>query len=375
MKPQIAFIYSDWDVNEYRRTHDLYGGIGYYRIHKPAQVLSKWFDIDVIGADFQKWGTTEMKYDRLGRQYDLIFSKSFRTPQDASNTLAVAKHFKKKIVVDIDDNYFEIRKDNPASADYEYGNGPREFMSAYVSLANGVTVSTVPLKQAYKSLNKKIDVLPNCNDINDWPKERKVWNDGKVRIGFAGGRGHNADLEMILEPMAYILAKYPNVQFDIVGALDPTEIMQMTVKMNEFCKKNISEQVRLAGGTLAWQGYPEMLAGFGWDIGICPLVQGGFNRSKSHIKFMEYSMVGAAVVASPEYPFKEPIQGVDVITDEKTGLFAKDKEEWYAMLEGLITHPEARKELASNAYTHIKEHWQYGQWGDKFKKAFDKYLK
>jgi glycosyltransferase involved in cell wall biosynthesis len=375
---KIVWLHTDYTVNDYRREHDLYGGIGYYRVIKPAEVLKKWFDIEVVGADFEKWGvggdtTQATKYQRF-EQYDLVISRQFRTGLDASNTLATGKHFKKKVLLDIDDNLFGLRKDNPAYKDYEYGQGFREYMQASMALSDGLMVSTEPLKKLYKGLNKKIDVLPNCNDINDWPKESKVWDDGKVRIGFAGGQGHLADLDLILEPMAYILAKYPNVLFEIVGAITPQDAMRLTVQMNEFCKKNIADQVRIAGGTLAWQGYPEMLASFGWDIVIAPLIDDDFNRSKSHIRWMEASMIHCPVVASPVYPYIKPIQGANTIQDEKTGLFAKNREEWFEMLDGLISTPEARKELANNAYTYIKDYWQYEQHAYKWKKVIEKYL-
>jgi len=374
MKPTIAWFFNDWDVNEYRKQNNLYGGIGYYRVFKPAEALKEWFDIEIIGNEFQHWGTTDEKYSRLGRDYDLVIAKHFRTGEEASNALGTVKHFKKKLLLDIDDNYLAIRQDNPAFKDYEYGQGPREFIGASIELASGLITSTNPLKKVYKSLNSHIHVLPNCNDINDWPKKIKKWNDGKIRIGFAGGRGHLADLNVIAEPMSYILAKYPNVVFEIVGSLWPQEAMELVVKMNEFCKKNISEQVRIAGGTLAWKEYPEMLASFGWDIVVAPLVDDLFNQGKSHIRWMESSMVKCPVVASPVYPYKEPINGIQTIQDEKTGFLAYDSMDWFNTLELLINNEDLRHEVAGNAYKYIKENWQYSQWVKKWRDVIYKYL-
>lgn len=374
MKPRIAWIFSDWDANEFRRKNDLYGGIGYYRVIKPAQYLRKWFDIEVVGSDIEHWGTTDEKYGRF-KDYDLIISKNFRTDLIASNTLAAAKHFGKKLIVDIDDDYLNIRTDNPAFKDFEHGKGPRESMNAYLSLADGMIVSTEPLKELYSKLNENIDVLPNCNDIQDWPNVRKMWDDGTIKIGFAGAAGHLADLNLILEPMAYILAKYPKVIFEICGAIgNPETAMAMTVTMNEFCKKNISAQVRVGGGTQAWEGYPELLNSFGWDIVICPLVKEPFNESKSHNRLMETAMIYAAAVASPVYPYIEEIKGVSVMKPGKTGLHAYNSEDWFKHLEFLIKNPTERKEMANNAYEHIKKYWQYKDWIINWKKVIEKYL-
>jgi len=372
---RIAWFFTDWSVNAYRQENDLYGGIAYYRVIKPAQILRKWFDIEVIGAAFKKWGVDGLEHTKYARlaEYDLIISKHLTNAQMASNILATGKHFGKKVIVDVDDNYFGVREDNPAIKDYGKGKEGRYNVGAFLSLADGVTVSTSPLKGVYKTINPHIDVLPNCCDINDWPNVRKMWDDGKIRIGFAGGLGHLDDLNIVLEPMSYILAKYPNVTWEIIGALWPQEAMEMVNKMNAFCKKNIASQVKISAGTMAWQGYPELLTSFGWDIVLAPLVDGEFNRGKSHIRWLESSMIHCPVVASPAYPYKEKIFGVNTIEDGKTGLFASTSEEWYRHLSNLVLSKTMRQEIAHNAYEYVKDNWQYVQWEDKWKKVIDKY--
>ncbi len=85
-------------------------------------------------------------------------------------------------------------------------------------------------------------------------------------------------------------------------------------------------------------------------------------------------MVGAAVVASPVYPYKEPIAGVKTIDDGITGMLAYTQEEWFNKLDFLIQHPVERKQLAKQAYDYVKEHWLYEQWVPKWTKVINKYL-
>lgn len=372
-KPKIAWLFGDWSVNAYRQENDLYGGIAYYRVIKPAQALRKWFDIEVIGADIRHWGTTAETYDRLGKGYDLIISKHLTDAAMASNILATGDHFKKKVIVDVDDNYFDIRKDNPAVKDYGIGKQGRYTLGAFLELANGITVSTDPLKEVYLKHNKSIDVLPNCNDVNDWPIPTKK-NDGIIRIGYAGGSAHNDDLDLIIEPVARILEKYPNTMFEVMGAITAEKARDIGAKMLKFASASILERFRIQGGTLAWQGYPEVLSSHGWDIGLCPLVDEPFNRGKSHIKFMEYSMIGAATVASPVYPYIEEIQGTKVVEHGKTGLFAKTSQEWFECLELLIKNPAIREKMSNNAYQFVKKEWQWKSWASGWKTAIEKYL-
>lgn len=376
IKPRIAWFFGDWSVSAYRQENDLYGGIAYYRVIKPAQVLRKWFDIEVIGADFLKWGVKggdeATKYQRL-EQYDLIIAKHLTNAQMASNLLATADYYKKKIIVDVDDNYFDIRKDNPAAKDYAIGQQGRYNLGAFLELCSGVTVSTYPLKEAYLKLNKNVDVLPNCNDIKDWPK-RTEKKDGLIRIGYAGGSAHNDDLDLIAEPMGRILEKYPNVVFEIMGAILPEKAMELGSKMIKFGSADILKRFRFIAGTMAWQGYPEVLGSYGWDIGLAPLVDEPFNRGKSHIKWLEYSMIGATTVASPVYPYKEKIQGVSTIEEPFTGLFASTSDEWFEKLDTLVKNEKYRKQIAKNAYKYVKENWQQKMFAEKWRDCINKYL-
>jgi len=372
-KPKLVWLLNDWLQSQYRTQNDLYGGIGYYRVIKPAQVLSRWFDIDVVGADIRTWGTTDETYTRLGRDYDLIIAKHIMDGQTASNILGAAKHFKRKVIVDIDDNYFDIRKDNPALNDYALDKPGRYYVGAFLALADGITVSTEPLKQIYQKLNKNVDVLPNCNDVLDWPVPVRK-NDGIIRIGYAGGTAHNEDLDLIVEPIAKILEKYPNTTFEVIGALGPQKAREIGSAMLKFAGHKILDRFKIMGGTQAWQGYPQLLTQQGWDIGLAPLTNDKFNEGKSHIKWMEYTCAGIAVVASPIYPYKEPIQGIKVIEHGKTGLFANSSEEWLACLEMLIKNPDVKRKLVHNAYKYICDNWQWQQQAFKFKDVILKYL-
>ena len=373
MKPRIAWLLSDWATSEFRIKNNLYGGVGYYRVILPSKPLMDFYDIELIGEDITHWGTEDETFTRLGRDYDLIVSKHITSGKTASNILACAKHYKKKVLVDIDDNYLEMRDDNPALIDYGKGKGGRYFLGAFLGLADGLIVSTDPLKQAYSSLNSDINVLPNTNDIKEWPKPAKK-KDGIIRIGYQGGTAHNQDLDLIIEPIAKILEKYKNVTFEVLGALTPEKAREMGAKMLEFGSHKILHRFKIGGGTPSWKGYPELLALQGWDIGLAPLIDETFNQGKSHIKLMEYGMMKMASVVSPVYPYTEPIDGVEVAKANETLLYAPNTEQWFEKIDFLIRNPNERKKIGRQAYTFYKENWQAKQWATKWKKVFDKYL-
>jgi glycosyltransferase involved in cell wall biosynthesis len=373
-KPKVAWVYTDWNTNEFRRKNNLYGGIGYYRVVAPARVLGDDFDITLLGANFMEWGSVDEAFGKLFQEFDLVYSKHVDNGKAASNMLAMADYFGKPVIVDIDDNYRAIREDNPAFADYDVMKGGRYFLGAFMSLASGLTVSTQPLAEAYADLNARIDVLPNCCDLSEWTAKRKRWRDGKIRIGYAGSVTHGDDLALIYEPIGKVLDRNTNVVFEIVGSVGGKDLEAFSDRVQAFAARDIGGQVEFYGGTPSWQGYPKFLASFGWDIGIAPLVGGIFNECKSHIKWLEYSAIGIPTVASPVYPYRQDIQGIHTIQDGKTGFFAANTDEWVFHLQRLVDSALLRSETAGSARSYIAEHWQYRQHAGKWRDAIQKYL-
>jgi len=375
-RKRITFIRTDWGVSEYRKKHNAYGGIGYYRIIKPAQALAaaypEDYEVQVLGQDMlEKYGDTpERCYPGLLADSDLVITKEI-DGINASNLLALAKHFGKPLLVDSDDNFLAIRNDNPASEYYGAGKQDRYMKAAFLSLPTGLVVSTEPLMEAYTKLNPQIHVLPNCNDLADWPTETKRHNDGMIRVGYAGGVSHNADLEHVRPYMLEILKKYPNVRFEILGAYDKPEALKM---IEQF--QDVADRIQFFAGTPSWTGYPQALASMGWDIGIAPLVRDDFNVCKSHIKWMEYSSLKIPTVASNTYPYSQMIQGTPVIEQGKTGFLVKPStpEYWITYVSQLIEQLELRQQVGQNAYNAVKNNWQWSSHIHKWKQVIDFHL-
>lgn len=369
-RKKILMIFTEWGLNEYRKKHNKYGGVGYYRIVKPAEYLRQYYDVDVVGADIAQFGSTSAEvWGNVFTKYDLVYPRHVDAARAASDMLAAADYFKKPVLLDLDDNYLEVRESSPAYEHYHPGSAKRTFTSTVITLVNGVTVSTEPLRRAYGKKNKKVYVLPNCNDVNDWPGRTKTWGDDMIRIGWAGSTTHDEDLDIIVEPMKYILEHYPNVLFEVMGGIPKEKV--------EWFKKRfgVPERVIVHYGTPAWDGYPQLLADKGWDIGIIPLADNNFTICKSHIKWMEYAMVGLPSIASKVYPYYKDIQGTKTIQDKKTGLLVKNTfKEWTDAIEYLIQNPEARKDLHANALTYIEQNWQWSQHIHKWKKVIDKFI-
>ncbi len=370
---KILYFRNDFNANAVRQVEDEYGGVGYYRIVKPAQYTNG-HSIDVIGAEIYKKGkTAEKKWSKIFKDYDVFWTTYFNDPQMASAMFYHRDKLGKKVVVDLDDNYLDVQPSHPLYDKMKPTKKDRAYTSVILSFADVITVSTEPLKQRIAEhmkkvygLDKKIVVVPNMNDIKDWEFESVAKNKDKIVIGYAGSNSHYDDLAMMFPALADIMDKYPNVYFESMGSIGKDNINLFTC-FSEDAKLRCD----ILPSTWTFKEYPKHLASMKWDIAVAPLVDTAFTRCKSHIKFMEYSMFKIPVIASRVYPYYVPSFDREVITHEVNGLLVKPSE-WFDALERLILNEKERKEFGENAYSHIKDTWQYD---DKFSDSINEVIK
>jgi glycosyltransferase involved in cell wall biosynthesis len=361
---KILMHYNDYGINVNRKMADSYGGVGYYRIIKIAEHLKKnGFDVTVVGGvEFNKFGDTlEERFDKIFTEFDILWTPYFYNDVSASCMYFMRDKHNKKVVVDIDDNYLDIPESNLLYEEFKFGKRNRAFLSTVLFFADHIVTSTYPLKERltdhFKSIHqtdKEITVIPNLNDIDDWNFTTVEKNDNKVIIGYSGSTSHKDDLKLVLPSIVKLMQKYSHVDFQIVGLLG---IEDAKTFFNGI-PQDILNRMGMVGATEMFPDYPEFLAKRGWDIGIAPLVDTPFTRSKSSIKWLEYSMYKIPTVASRVYPYFVDVGGRKTIEDGKTGLLCR-KNDWENNLERLILDKDLRKKLGENAYAHIKDNWQY----------------
>lgn len=366
----------DWQNNEYRKKHGYYGAVSYYRLVKPLQTIGQEF----IGKEAEKFkGTPQETYDQLVKGYDILVTTHLDSPIASSWLMFMCRYNGVRFVIDLDDNLFAVQPHNEA---YKLGYQPRSrkksYASAIISLADALIVSTEPLKEYYTKrlkdvwgIEKPIFVNPNRNDIKDFNfKPYEKFKDAIV-IGWAGSTSHNEDLKMVMPVLNRLLHEYPKLYLEFLAGVEAEKAPEIFKDLDN----DVIGRMKCMGGTLAWKGFPEFLSQQRWNIAIAPLVDDEFNKGKSHIKWMEYSMYKIPTVASKVYPYYKDIGGLKTIQDGKTGFLAKNQEEWYQKLKKLIDDEQLRLEIGQNAYDYVKNNWQYEQAKDKIEEIYKEILK
>jgi len=355
---KILFYRNDFAANAIRRLADGVGGVGYYRIIKPYE-YTKEHKKEIVGINLQK-----RKWKEIFKEFDIFWASYFSDPHQASQMFYHRDLYKKKVIIDLDDNYLDVLPNHPLYDRFKPTKKDKAFCSTILSFADAITVSTEPLRQRLDEhlqkvfgLKKKIFVLPNMNDIKDWNFKPAEKNKDKIVIGYSGSNSHYEDLQMMLPSLGKIMDKYPNVYFEIMGAVGKSNI-ELFSCFSESARKRTD----MIQPTWGFAEYPKRLSEMRWDIGIAPLADSAFTRCKSSIKFFEYATYKIPTIASKVYPYYVPCFGKEIIEDGVTGLLCQP-DEWFDAFESLILNEEKRKTIGQNAYDFVKKEWQYSNSG------------
>lgn len=137
-------------------------------------------------------------------------------------------------------------------------------------------------------------------------------------VGYMASADHAHNLDMILPAIERMLDRNPHVAFELFGSIPVPPLLQ-----------RFGDRIRTAPPIANYGSFLSEFAKYGWDVGICPLTAIDFNMMKANTKWVEYSAVGAAVIASGGTVY-------DDCCADGCGILADGVDEWLAGLERLI---------------------------------------
>ncbi len=315
---------------------------------------------EVVGRALEKRGHKILykikDFDLDIDDYDVfIFNRHYEKTMLKYITFLKARG--KKIVYELDDNYEAV--DENTGTDKKSLNVLS--MRELVELADLITVSTPELKAEIIKMNdrakNKIEVIPNALCLRDYYNVRKQAK--KLRVGFQGSNVHIQDLLMIA-PTIKELQKELDFEFHIFG------LIECSFKaFNEFCKSYSGERYKYMDDfqalyeelkeinykhtkTVDCDEFIDKLKELNFDIGLAPLTDTRFNRSKSCLKFYEYAATGSAVLASDVVPYNTELGKEDLVKNRHA--------KWKAKLKRLIEDEEYRIGRMSEQMHFVMKH-------------------
>jgi glycosyltransferase involved in cell wall biosynthesis len=302
---------------------------GLYRMKYPAgavqQVAPDW-KIEVYrptevkfatGADGSLWGVQGIPSPET---IDLLVMQRVATRAQSEFVTWMRKQGA-AVVVDVDDDLRHIHPENAAWSHWNEGPSHWRWLEAATAEADLVTVTTQRLAQRYAS-HGRVEVLPNCipGDVREMLRSVRDQVDQTPTLGWAGFTAtHPHDLTEVGDAVHRVVSE--------TGAL------VRAIGDGPGCEE--AWKVPVDHVNAVEIGMPYYTALTLLDIGLVPLMNHQFNRSKSYLKALEYAACGLAVVASDTPAHRELSKTLPIF-------LANQPEEWYEAITYLVTHPDER---------------------------------
>jgi len=159
-----------------------------------------------------------------------------------------------------------------------------------------------------------------------------------TRIGYMGF-DHAHDFALVIPPLLRYLDRNPHVIFELFGSIPKPPIFD-----------RFGERFRVVPPVRDYSDFLKHFAALNWDIGICPLANTPFNAVKANTKWVEYTSVGAAVVATRGTIY-------DSCTAGDCGILAGSEDEWLDAFERLTADPALRRSMVERAQQRLEREY------------------
>jgi hypothetical protein len=283
---------------------------------------------------------------RQVRQADLlVFCRNMEPRYSTALEAALAGGV--PMLYDLDDNFFDIPPECP---DAQSITPQRlEMLSAYLRAASLVRVYSKPLAARVATLNPRVERTFAPVDLRLVPERGATTRSAApVSIVYATRRVEDGLCDLFLPALARVLRAAagrvtahfwgykPAALDDLPGACHHPTVTDYDRFLRRFSRA-------------------------GFQIGLAPLGDDLFCRSKTNNKFREYAACGIAGIYSNVDVYS------DCVTDGRTGLLVQnDPEEWYRAMLRLVDDVPLRRAIQQQAQSYVREH--YAQ--EKFEEVF-----
>lgn len=234
----------------------------------------------------------------------------------------------------IDDNFWEIQGSNSVSA---YYSNPRvrDSLDEVVESASTIVTNSIHLGEYISNRGGTVITLPAYFDMRNLNKRAKqnLKPEFEIRIGFAASQGREADLIELEECLVDFLSTHREVFVEFIGV--------------QPAKFRNHEKARFFDPIPDYKSFLQFIQSRNWDIGLAPLGDSVSNAYKTNNKYREYGALRIPAVYSDSVAYR------DSVVDGKTGLIARDANQWKEAIANLIKDKGLRESIANQAFVDV----------------------
>lgn len=254
--------------------------------------------------------------------YDIVhIERDFCPGLPAWGEYLIAKVLKKGLIFEFDDAVY-------------LSSRPRGKTEKVLGYSMGVISGNASLGDFASRYCSEVIVVPTSIDADHYfsVKQKAVKMTDAVTIGWIGTFSTIKYLELVKDVLEKLSKNY-------------------NIELNVVCNTGLFWDNGLKINNIKWslETYVDELCKF--DIGIMPLTDSEWEKGKCGFKLIQYMGVGIPVVASSVGVNNE------LVRSGENGYLAKNREEWYDVLEKLIKDRDLRENMGKLGRRIVEDHY------------------
>jgi glycosyltransferase involved in cell wall biosynthesis len=265
----------------------------------------------------------------MGR-YDVVFIHREAVPFGPPFfSWFVTKVFRKKMIFDFDDAIWlpNTSKSNKLAKYFkQYKNATR-----LCKWATKISAGNRYLAEHARMFNSNVVINPTTIDTEEYHNTTTDHNNHKFTIGWTGSHSTVVYLNEIYPVLLELEKKY-DFEFHVICDVPPS----FTLKSMKFIK---------------WKKETEVDDLMNFNVGIMPLPDNIWSRSKCGFKALQYMSLGIPAVVSDVGVNSE------IVDHDMNGCICKTTDDWYLYLSKLISDKNYLLKLSANTREKIVTHY------------------
>lgn len=240
------------------------------------------------------------------------------------------RHCKAFRVFELDDLLTNVPVKSSRKKDFVLMKDLHQRFRKAVSLCHRFVVSTDYLAEEYKGYTDEVVAVPNYLERARWGHFNPLRRQGaKPRVGWAGSVTHDGDL---LEIIDVVRATAEEVDWVFFG----------------MCPEELRPVIAEFHPPVPLEDYAAKLASLNLDLAVAPLEDVPFNHGKSHLRLLEYGVLGFPVICTDITPYRGDYPVTRVPNRFK---------DWVEAIRAHAAEPDALAAMGDTLRDHIRERW------------------
>lgn len=297
-------------------THTILDAVSFFRVHGPLSELHKSSDVNV---DLRIY-TDEFNITKLKGSSIAFISKPYT--EDHYKIIEACKECKVPVVVDFDDDYFNMPEYNQFHVESKKNKlDYKKWVKECLKLSDSVIVSTNDIKESYKYFNENITIINNCFDDYFFTPV-KILSKNKIVL-WRGSNSHMRDLFLFREQITELIRSNQAYTFVFWSNQD-----EYPAWLNELNREQTNVVFQKPVSPFYYFFWLKELNPF---LTIVPLEDIPFNHSKSDLAKIEATASGCLCLA-PNWD--------EWVWNSSDRYLYKDKKDFLIKADKILKNPE-----------------------------------